>query len=1197
MEDEAGKFDFTLSSAGHGIDGVKLAQRSSDGLAVITSSSHPDSSLLRFTTREDITNSGSNFHIGTTDGGNGNPGCYVSARSIASGDLVWRRDVCSTALGKGSINSRYALYAPSSSDRISSDKFYTLDIGGTFSTWEDRLGALVSTRSALGEGVHVSDLDDQISPRILAAGPVIAPVYAMKKGGDALTFEVQKNDDLNTTQIISMTAKDMLTHAGVKPSSKNEISVARFINMASSTLSSDFSSVILIAGWVSPSENGQQFVTSLNQMAKLVIDLEGGKTSILSQLRFDISSATKLSPSVNIATTKIDASTIIYFRTNDSNNDVSNIMAINYDQQQLLHFSPDTKQGKLAHMGSLHPKWTLLHSIQLINDIPIDSTKGTDSFTRIKVTGADDRYPITRHTSAVYPLASMKQIHPTDDKDGEETQYDGLVACNGIFISFYHDTYYTFPSPYLTEEENISNNQTGSNIIRAFHASQGGEVAKSLPVNRGSELNAGPVIDAHLLQCTSNYMETLITSSGGTTHLLPIKFSNNDQGQISSVVVLDAWSAQESLGSVNSAIFLDESHSPQMADMTEEELILSLTFAFRLQMQIQNLIDFLTGGIVDNFLSIIGKGTKDEGRSMKKKQYYFGLEKVAVLLSSPLSKVLGMDTGSKGNLIWSIDLNPTAQWHKIVHGASTTRSSVFGQGMHHPHSHELLILSHTSNAVEWYCIDGLRGHIHSKSAVSISSPVVQVLPIHSHGGVGSKCRQSAILLHEDNSVSTVPNSPQSLNEISNMLSSTNGIYVHTVNKKTGTLASLQINLEEDKGMEKSTTEFIGESVFDPELETILSTSYPQRNEVIQSPATIRGDDSLLLKYINPHLCVVVTQATQKYVDLLHKSNKDMDVSDLTQRAFYDALSSSGAAGVGNINSAQKKKPLGVTQANNIDMKDDLDSSSSTENKAIPTLFVNLVDTVSGRILHRVSHSHLLPGSESDYVTTSTPHVPVVISENWIIYSYPDIKSRRTELGVLTLHEGMIEKRGITAFHSPEQQTSFSSLMNAKPIVLSKTFAVPKPVTAIGVTNTRSGIASKNIIFATGVDGGILVLDRRWLDPRRPSGTPKESEKKEGLMQYMPLIPMSPTMIASYFYEVSSASKIVSTAANLESQSLMLGFGGPDIFFTRLAPSRGFDSLPEDFNKILLLALVFGLAFALKLASIKSKENMRKIGWS
>jgi Protein of unknown function (DUF1620). len=268
---------------------------------------------------------------------------------------------------------------------------------------------------------------------------------------------------------------------------------------------------------------------------------------------------------------------------------------------------------------------------------------------------------------------------------------------------------------------------------------------------------------------------------------------------------------------------------------------------------------------------------------------------------------------------------------------------------------------------------------------------------------------------------------------------------------------------------------VGETVFNPKMERIVNVAYPQRNEVIQSPFTILGDDSLVLRYLNPHLCVIITEATVEY----------MEEVEMNSNEVFEALNS-----LDSDRSKTKKKPVGVTVSSEESSK--LPKQAST----IPTLFVNIVDTVSGQVLHRTSHSHASLGA----VSSVPSHVPVVISENWIVYAFANQKSRRTEIGVLTLHEGMIDKHGITAFSTPEQQLTFSSFASQKPIVLAKTYAVNYPVSAIGVTNTKAGISSKNVLLATGVDGKIVNIDRRLLDPRRPFGEPKTNEKKEGLLQ-------------------------------------------------------------------------------------------------
>jgi hypothetical protein len=391
--------------------------------------------------------------------------------------------------------------------------------------------------------------------------------------------------------------------------------------------------------------------------------------------------------------------------------------------------------------------------------------------------------------------------------------------------------------------------------------------------------------------------------------------------------------------------------------------------------------------------------------------------------------------------------------------------------MYHPHSHEILALSQLSDesahSMEWSCIDGLHGRIISSGVVAMNQPVEQVLPIHTHSQAKGDCRQGAILLHADDTVTVIPESKQTSSEFTQAIST--GLFTHKIDTESGRLRSFRI-----QGDGKAYT--IGESLFDTTKEKIVNIVYPQRNEVVQSPATISGDDSLLLKYLNPHLCVIVTEATGEYMS-------ELENEELSH--FRETLKNS----VSGSESKPQKKPLGATKVG--------EKPPTHPSSPIPSLFINLVDTVSGHVLHRVSHAH---ADLTSLTNSQSSNVPVVISENWVVYAFPNAKTRRTEIGVLTLHEGMIDKHGITAFSAPEQQMSFSSMTSPKPIVLTKTYAVAKPVSAIGVTNTRGGISSKSFFLATGEAGQIVRLDRRLLDPRRPFGEPKLSEKKEGLMQ-------------------------------------------------------------------------------------------------
>lgn len=97
-------------------------------------------------------------------------------------------------------------------------------------------------------------------------------------------------------------------------------------------------------------------------------------------------------------------------------------------------------------------------------------------------------------------------------------------------------------------------------------------------------------------------------------------------------------------------------------------------------------------------------------------------------------------------------------------------------------------------------------------------------------------------------------------------------------------------------------------------------------------------------------------------------------------------------------------------------------------------------------------------------------------------------------------------------------------------------------------------------------------------------------------RFAPLIPLLSFWSPSYNQTVN-AEAIISTSTGLESQSLILAFGGADVFFTRMAPSKGFDLLPENFNRILLSIVVVGLLVALSVVRNMGAKKMVKMAWS
>lgn len=534
-----------------------------------------------------------------------------------------------------------------------------------------------------------------------------------------------------------------------------------------------------------------------------------------------------------------------------------------------------------------------------------------------------------------------------------------------------------------------------------------------------------------IVDCSSDKATALLGTSSGTTTQLTFQMN----GAIS-VEVAIGWSVEEGLGSVSSAVILDASHLG-LDDLVDEKDAVEqkLSFSSRISSQLN--------GIVSSFTGVEGV--------VSRRDHLFGFVKIAALLSQQAHRVWGLSTSGadRGSVQWSLDLPKTAAWHALIHGTTNSANAMHGINGG-THSREILVLSASESSVEWKCIDGTTGAVNAQDSVSVSSPVVQVVPMY--GGAGG-CRQGSLLLHQDHTLSTVPSDKETAALVDEKLRHTpNGLYTHFVDKEANKIVSFQVVGDSVDGfgaLQVGQTSFSGEK--------IVKVAYPIRDETVQSMSTVLGDDSLLLKYINPHMAVVITMSEDE-------SRVPTEIASAVEK---------------QQGTRKARKPAGAG-----------DTADQTTPTNIPNMYVNVIDTVSGSVLHRAGHANADPSRE----TTA------LISENWIVYSFVNAVTRRTELGVLTLHEGMIEKKGMTMFSSAEQTTTFSSFdaRESKPVVLSKLYIYPKAVTALGATATRGGISSRKVLIAT-ADGKVTAIDRKMLETRRPMGELKEAEKKEGLV--------------------------------------------------------------------------------------------------
>lgn len=242
----------------------------------------------------------------------------------------------------------------------------------------------------------------------------------------------------------------------------------------------------------------------------------------------------------------------------------------------------------------------------------------------------------------------------------------------------------------------------------------------------------------------------------------------------------------------------------------------------------------------------------------------------------------------------------------------------------------------------------------------------------------------------------------------------------------------------------------------------------------------------------------------------------------------------------------------------------------------PDYYINiyLVDGVTGALVHSVHH----PKSRGPF--------NLVHSENWLVYSYYSTKNRRTEVSSLEMFEGIVQSNS----------TAFSSLTRAaiKPkLVEHKTFIFPGGIDTMIDTVTLRGMTNRHIIVALPT-GSLLEIPKIFLDPRRPINMLME-HREEGLIPYKPELPIPNESIINYDQTLLAIRKITTSPAILESTSLVFAYG-LDLFFTRVTPSKTFDILKDDFDHLLITAVLIFLVVASYVSKLLAQRKALHAAW-
>ncbi|XP_018580290.1 ER membrane protein complex subunit 1 [Anoplophora glabripennis] len=233
------------------------------------------------------------------------------------------------------------------------------------------------------------------------------------------------------------------------------------------------------------------------------------------------------------------------------------------------------------------------------------------------------------------------------------------------------------------------------------------------------------------------------------------------------------------------------------------------------------------------------------------------------------------------------------------------------------------------------------------------------------------------------------------------------------------------------------------------------------------------------------------------------------------------------------------------------------------------LNVYLVDGVTGFVLYSTSHKR------------AKEPIHLVHSENWLVYSYFSERFRRTEVVSVELYEGIVQSNS----------SVFSShAISSLPHALSQSYILPANPLKMAVTLTERGITNKFLLIALS-NGGVIEIPWLLLQPRFddvPCG-PEES-----CIPYMPEIPLPSEAVINYNQTLGNIRGIEIAPARLESTSHVL-IHGLDLFYTKVAPSKTFDVLKEDFDHLMIVLVLAGLILASYITKhLASRKALKQI---
>lgn len=238
------------------------------------------------------------------------------------------------------------------------------------------------------------------------------------------------------------------------------------------------------------------------------------------------------------------------------------------------------------------------------------------------------------------------------------------------------------------------------------------------------------------------------------------------------------------------------------------------------------------------------------------------------------------------------------------------------------------------------------------------------------------------------------------------------------------------------------------------------------------------------------------------------------------------------------------------------------------NKKTGNLFINLIDSVNGALLHSQVHD--------DRVDPRMP-VEMVFGENWFVYSYFSSQPiPEQKLSVVELYESLEPDHRVS-----DNSTQLNPLVGVHPpSVIAQSYFFPEVIRRMQLSYTKFGITTKSVILEL-ENGQLIYLSKALLNARRKDESElTDDDKKEFMiMPYFSTLPINDHFIITHIRHLIMGphSKLISIPTNLESTSIVCNLGH-DIFCGKITPSGQFDIMSPNFEKGKLIATVIGLVF-------------------